>query len=164
MKEAIEIRKGLRRYEKSQVHTGEGLTEQSHKDECDMNYILKEYTKTGYIRHAKENEGRYDDISVQDFQDAMFKVAEANNLFNALPAGIRKEFGQDPAAFLGFVQNPDNAGRLQELGIIHGNDGVDINGVKTDAPVPPPVEPEKGPENTAEKKRKKTLQNTDVLL
>jgi len=131
----ITVKKALERHKGSVIDTGEGLTEQSHKQETDMNYILRDYKRTGFIRHAKENQGRYDDISVQDFQEAMFTVANATNMFNELPANIRKDFGNDPASFLGFVQNPDNQAKLQEMGIIKGNDGVDLKGMPTTAPL-----------------------------
>ena len=129
------IKKALERHKGSTVDTGEGLTEQAHKNECDMNYILRDYKRTGFIRHAKDNQGRYDDVSVQDFQDAMFIVAEANNMFAELPAAVRKDFNNDPAAFLGFVQNPENQEKLQSMGIIKGNDGVDLQGMPTKAPL-----------------------------
>lgn len=123
------------------IECGESLTEQSHKQECDMNHILRDYSRTGFIKHAKEHEGKYDDISVQDFQDAMFIVAEAKNMFNELPAAARGEFANDPARFLEFVQNPDNAERMRKMGILRGNDGVDMTGASTSAPTPPPAEP-----------------------
>lgn len=130
----LEVRKALRRYKGSTVDTGEGLTEQAHKNETDMNYILKDYVKTGLIKHAKENEGKYDDIAMQDFQDAMFVVAQANSMFEELPGEIRKRFQNDPAQFLGFVQNPDNIDQMKSMGILKGNDGLDINGATTLAP------------------------------
>jgi phage internal scaffolding protein len=131
----ITVKKALERHKGSVLDTGEGLTEQAHKQETDMNYILRDYKRTGFIRHAKDNQGRYDDISVQDFQEAMFTVASANNMFAELPANIRKDFGNDPASFLGFVQNPDNQEKLQKMGIIKGNDGVDLKGMPTTAPL-----------------------------
>lgn len=131
-KRDIQTRKN--RYAKPKINTGEGLTEQSHAKECDMNYILREYTRTGFIKHAKENQGRYDDISVQDFQTAMFQVTEANNMFNELPGHIRKEFENDTSKFLEFVQNPQNKEKMEQLGIIHGNDGFDATGVAVTAP------------------------------
>ena len=131
----ITVKKALERHKGSVVDTGEGLTEQAHKNETDMNFILRDYKRTGFIRHAKDNQGRYDDISVQDFQEAMFVVAEANNMFAELPANIRKDFNNDPSQFLGFVQNPDNQEKLQKMGIIKGNDGVDLKGMPTTAPL-----------------------------
>jgi phage internal scaffolding protein len=131
----ITVKKALERHKGSVLDTGDGLTEQAHKQETDMNYILRDYKRTGFIRHAKDNQGKYDDISVQDFQEAMFVVAEANNMFAELPANIRKDFNNDPAQFLGFVQNPNNQETLQKMGIITGNDGVDLKGMPTTAPL-----------------------------
>lgn len=121
---------------KPKIHTGDGLTEQAHKNQTDMNYILREYQKTGLIRHAKENQGRYDDVSPTTFHDAMVIVADSKSMFNELPSNIRKEFGNNPEAFLSFVQNPASKERMQQLGILKGNDGLDISGAKTNAPVP----------------------------
>lgn len=114
---------------------GKGKTEQSHKKECDLNYILKNYQKTGFIAHANKNAGRYDDISPLDFQDAMFKVAQANTMFEELPSSVRNRFKNNPGAFLEFVQNPDNRSQMEKMGILKGNDGIDIKGAKTMAPV-----------------------------
>lgn len=111
------------------VETGEGLTEQSHKDQCDINQILKDYTRTGFIKHAKQNEGQYDDVTGIDFQTSMETVARVKSLFEGLPAEIRKEFDHQPAKFLDYVQDPANGEELAARGILKGNDGVDISGV-----------------------------------
>ena len=126
-----------KRYEKSKskkLDTGKGLTEQSHKRETDINFILKDYAKTGFIKHAKEHEGEYDDISVQDFNNAMFIVAEAQNMFNELPAEYRQKFNNNPADFLNFVQDPSNKEQMEKMGILKGNDGFDLSGASTGAP------------------------------
>jgi len=133
----MEIRKALHRQEqidKPTLTTGRGKTEQSHAKQTDINYILKDYAKTGYIKHAKEHQGKYDDVTSQDFQEAMFLVTQAQNMFNELPSSIRKEFGQNPEEFLNFVQNKDNENYLASLGILRGNDGIDVNGVAVNVP------------------------------
>jgi hypothetical protein len=109
---------------------GESITEQSHKDECDMNYILRDYSKTGLIRHAHKNAGRYDDVSSVDFQHAMDVVADAKSMFESLPALVRAEFNQDVKQFLDFARDPNNAVKMQEMGITPGIDGIDSRGVK----------------------------------
>lgn len=139
----------VRGYSKSTISTGKGLTEQAHKNECDMNFILRDYARTGLIRHAKQHEGKYDDIGVQDFQEAMFIVAQASSMFEQLPAAIRKRFKNDPAAFLEFAQNPDNKSEMQKMGILRGNDGIDISGAPSGAPVADPA-PAPAPEHTTE--------------
>lgn len=113
---------------------GESLTEQSHADECDINKILHDYTRTGFMRHAKEHAGRYDDVSAVDFQKSMETVANVKSMFECLPAQIRGEFNHDPAAFLTYVQEPANAKVLQDRGILVGNDGIDVTGAYTASP------------------------------
>jgi len=149
-KQKTVIRNAFSKERGSKIDTGRGLTEQAHKDETDMNYILRDYARTGFIKHSKENQGRYDDVTVTDFQDAMFKVTEAQNMFNELPSQVRKRFGNDPAEFLGFVQNPNNSEEMHRLGILQGNDGIDISGTAVNVPTksdfdkvaaPPPEQP-----------------------
>lgn len=120
------------------VDTGPGLTEQAHKDATDINYILRDYARTGFIKHAKQNAGRYDDVSSVDFQKAMNTVANVKSMFENLPAQIRKEFEGNPANFLKYVQDPANAAKLEKRGIIVGNDGIDISGAYTTAPTKKP--------------------------
>lgn len=112
----------------STVNTGKGLTEQSHTEECDINSILHDYTRTGFMRHAKSNAGRYDDVTATDFAEAQIAVANVKSMFEALPSQIRKEFNQDASNFLNFVQNPENATELAKRGLLIGNDGIDIHG------------------------------------
>lgn len=116
------------------IDTGEGLTEQSHKNECDMNYILKDYARTGFIKHANQNAGQYDDVTSVDFQSAMDTVANVKSMFEGLPSAVRAEFSHNPSQFLDYVQNPANTQALAERGILHGNDGIDIRGAYTAAP------------------------------
>lgn len=118
------------------VNTGEGLTEQAHKDQCDINLILQDYARTGFMRHAKDNQGRYDDVTAVDFQKSMETVANVKSMFEGLPSQIRKEFNHDPSNFLNYVQDPSNAKVLEQRGILKGNDGIDISGAYSGAPAP----------------------------
>jgi hypothetical protein len=107
---------------------GPSMTEQAHKDQCDMNYILKDYVRTGFIKHAKGHAGKYDDYSGADFQSAMDTVANVKSLFEGLPSAIKKEFNYKPDLFLDYMQNPENAGSLAKRGISIGVDGINIRG------------------------------------
>lgn len=112
----------------------EAITEQAHAKECDMNYILRNYQKTGLLKHVRENEGRYDDVSVEDFQSAMFIVNEAQQMFEKLPADVRQKFGHSPVNFLEFVQNPANRKELKSMGMLKGNDGLNASGEAVQTP------------------------------
>lgn len=113
--------------------TGEGKTEQSHKKQCDMNYILRNYQKTGLITHAKKYQGQYDDVKVQDFNDAMMLVTKAKAMYEELPSNIRSRF-TGPEQFIAFTNNPANAPEMVKMGILRGNDGLDRNGAPSGAP------------------------------
>lgn len=96
---------------------GDSLTKQSFKDECDVNKLLKRYVKTGALSHFAKHGGEYMNVTPVDFQEAMNTVITAQALFDDLPAEIRGRFQNDPAQFLGFVQDPANADELLEMGL-----------------------------------------------
>lgn len=130
----VKPRKALEREPGPKVVCTEQITEQAHKRQTDINWILRDYAKTGLMKHVNKHQGKYDDVSVADFQEAMFKVKSAQAMFDQLPAQIRRRFGHDPAMFLEFVQNPSNIDEMAKLGILKGNDGIDINGAAVEVP------------------------------
>lgn len=97
-------------------------TKQSFRDECDVNLIMKRFKKicnadfldkyNGYVG------GQFGDFSeVTDYRSAIDQVRQAEAVFGALPAIVRRRFDNDPAMFLDFCQNPANADELVELGL-----------------------------------------------
>lgn len=115
--------------------TGTVGAEQAPKKQCDINYILQDYQRTGMIQHAKNYAGKYDDVTIDSFQDAMFLVKRAENMFNDLPSSLRKRFNNDPGEFLQFSQNPENKEEMVKLGMIAGNDGLTQEALPSGAPV-----------------------------
>lgn len=98
---------------------GESMTKQSFKKECDINNILAKYRKTGMIDHIRENNGQYVDVPESfDYHGAMNIVAKASSMFEELPSDLRKKFDNDAGAFLDFVNNPENADAMCELGLM----------------------------------------------
>jgi phage internal scaffolding protein len=101
------------------LDTGPGLTEQCHKDKCDVNNILAKYQRTGVLEHANQHQGKYDNfIAVTDYHDSLNKILEAEQMFSSLPSSLRKEFNNNPADFLSFVSDDANADRMRELGLL----------------------------------------------
>jgi phage internal scaffolding protein len=137
----LAIQKAMRLDNKARpvIDTGPGKTEQCHAQECDMNYILRDYQRSGLVRHANRNQGRYDDVSAVDFQSAMDTVTTAQRMFDDLPSNIRKRFANNPTNFLEFVSDPSNREEMIQLGMIVGNDGKDKAGDPVPSPVPDPV-------------------------
>ncbi len=123
----------------------EDRTEQSHKKECDVNYILRKYAKTGVLEHVKKHEGQYADIPAQDFREAMEIIALSKSMFEELPSEARKKFHNDTAEFLEFVQDPKNKPELHKMGLL-------------DPLYKPPKTPEK--DEKGEKKGSKATSNS----
>jgi len=99
------------------IATGDGLTEQNHKDETDINKIVRKYNKTGLIDHLNQFEKQYADMTGYDYQDAMNTVAAANTMFEGLPSQIRNKFDNDPAKFINFVDDENNYDAMVEMGL-----------------------------------------------
>lgn len=94
------------------------MTEQSHKKECDINYIMRKFQKTGIIDHVREHEGEYMDIPAVDFRQAQETILTATQMFADLPSQARKKFDNDPAKFLEYVQDPKNKNDLHTMGLL----------------------------------------------
>jgi len=94
-----------------------GRTEQHFREECNINTILAKYQKTGAITHFAKHSPNYGDFPAIDYREAIELVREAQSSFNELPSHVRREFDNDPASFLNFVQNPANRSRMDELGL-----------------------------------------------
>lgn len=92
------------------------LTKQNHRNECNINYIMAKFQKTGIITHRTKYELQYDDVSGVDFQTAMNMVKEGESMFAELPSKERKSFGNDPAKFLEWINNPENQDEMIKRG------------------------------------------------
>lgn len=96
------------------------MTEQSHKNECDVNLIIKKYDRNGLIDHISRMEARFGDATALEFKEAMDLVTGATDMFNNLPAEIRGRFQNNPENLIGFMDNPDNREEAIKLGLIRG--------------------------------------------
>jgi phage internal scaffolding protein len=95
-----------------------GLTEQSHRDSCDINILMATYDKTGVVPVMSSQVPTYGDFSgAVDYHTSQLLLIEANESFMQLPAKIRQQYDHDPAKFLAALENPDERSRLVELGV-----------------------------------------------
>jgi phage internal scaffolding protein len=115
------IRAHAKNVKRVTIDTGPGLTEQHHKDKCDVNQILAKYQKTGVIEHVKRHGAHYGFCDGRDFTEATFLVTKAREMFEDLPSKTREKFAHDPAKFLDFVDSlpdgPERATLLFEAGL-----------------------------------------------
>lgn len=96
----------------------QGMTEQCHKADCDINTILKRYDKTGLITHVNNAVADYGDYTeINEYQESLNLVIRAQENFEAMPSEIRKKFDFDPGQFLEFATNPANKEEMIKLGL-----------------------------------------------
>lgn len=109
------------------------MTQQQFKDECDINQILKKFVETGFLDTI--GPGVFADISdTLDYQSSLNFIKQADEMFAALPSGIRERFHNNPAEYMDFVHDPSNLAEGQELGIFVKDTSI-IQ--KTDTQTPP---------------------------
>ena len=94
------------------------LVEQSHKAECNINKIIKRHGLdiVSKVTAMRSHLYQFDDVTGNDFQEAMNIIIKAQDEFESMPSQLRKQFDNDPAKFLDFVQNPDNMPVMVEMG------------------------------------------------
>lgn len=103
------------------LFTGPGATKQSFKDECDINRIMARYQVTGVLpEQLMPGNAQYVDVTGIEYQSAMLKVADAQSLFERLPAEVRLRFKNDPSEFLTFAENPANQADMVKMGLAKG--------------------------------------------
>ncbi len=92
----------------------DGRTKQCHADECNIEKIMARFNRTGTISHLAKYEGVYADYSDVDFFTLTRQLTQGREVFDALPAEVRREFGQSPQAFFDFVNDPANKDELRK--------------------------------------------------
>ena len=98
-----------------QISEFDDLTEQSHKDACDVNTIMAKYQKTGLIDHVNKYEGVYGDVTGADYREAMELICSKKTEFYELPSSIREQFNNDPAEYLELLQTDQGIEELTNM-------------------------------------------------
>lgn len=94
-------------------------TDQSFKQDCDVNNIMARFIKTGQVNHLAKGTAAYHDVSeVPDLDEALNIVAKAQEAFDALPATVRRRFGNSPTEMVNFLVDPKNAQEAHNLGLL----------------------------------------------
>lgn len=119
-------------------------TQQHFAKEVDINEIVKRAINTGDVTVlTPQQRGEYYDCTAfEDYQQALEYVAAVEEDFFTLPSAVRKEFGNDPDAYVQFMSEPKNFAKAVELGLLQGS------GDKT--PPAAPVAPEQPPAGPSE--------------
>lgn len=96
---------------------GPSLTQQSQREDADINTIVKRFGLTGTLPQNVRVPEYGDFDGINDYHTAMNAVTAAQSAFNQLPAGIRARFDNDPAKFHDYAVNPENIDGLREMGL-----------------------------------------------
>lgn len=99
---------------------GPGLTKQSFKDECDVNFIMDKWKRTGIIPAESVGKMRpsYGDFTnPNDYMEACNRVLDANEAFASLPAFLRDRFANEPANLIAFLADSNNQDEAIKLGL-----------------------------------------------
>lgn len=108
----------VRPHERVQIDFGDvSRTRQEFKKECDVNEIMRRFKASGIMPVGNGTPKYLDCTAVPQFHDAMQLLIDAENAFMRLPALVRKEFDNDPQAFVAFAQEADNLPKLREWGL-----------------------------------------------
>lgn len=108
----------------------ESRTQQSFKDECDINVIVERFGLTGEMPGDLKMPVSGDFTGVTDFHSAMNLVVEAQDQFMRLPAEVRKRFGHDPAELIAFLGDEKNKDEAIKLGLVNPPAEVPRDAVK----------------------------------
>jgi hypothetical protein len=90
----------------------DGITKQSFKDSTDINKMLKKAQKQGSLAHLiKYPEAVYGEFDGEtDLLTATQRIGRAGEIFADLPSEVRREYGNDPIAYVTDMNRRINAG------------------------------------------------------
>jgi phage internal scaffolding protein len=99
------------------------LTQQSDKDDADINTILERFARSGSDINAlasSSSRPQYDvDVSnIGDYHSSLNSVLKADAAFSALPASLRARFSNSAGNLLDFLSDPSNRDEAIKLGLL----------------------------------------------
>lgn len=109
-------------HDKKTAKSGKSVTQQHFKDECDINNIMARYEKTGMLidpLNPPTRQPLFGDFSgLPSFMEAQNAIREGVELFESLPARIRKMFNNDAVAYCDFISDRNNLDQALEMGLV----------------------------------------------
>lgn len=93
------------------------LADQSQRDEVDINTVIARFGLTGHLpeNNALPMYAEFDRNFTR--QEVANELIEAQQKYDAMPAAVRHLCGKTFSQFLQFVDNPENADKVYELGL-----------------------------------------------
>lgn len=96
----------------------ESLAIQSAEEESNINTIVRRFGLTGEMPNqvAMPHSGEFHNIP--DFHTAMNLIRTTQEAFLTVPADVRARFGNDPQAFMHFVEDDANRDEARRMGLL----------------------------------------------
>ena len=127
----------------SVINTEDSLAQQSFKEECDINVILRRFAVTGQLPDNVRVPQYAEFEEAFDFMSCMNVIRAGEEAFAAMPSDVRERFANDPARFIAFANNKDNYDEALKMGLV-----VSRPAPPAPAPTPSPT-PDAGASGTS---------------
>lgn len=114
-------------------------TQQSFKEECDINTIVRRFGLTGEFPENVRVPQYADFEETFDFMSSMNVIRAAQESFDAMPASVRDRFAHDPARFVDFCNDADNYDEAVKLGIVTKRPVAPVDAPNPPSPTPTPT-------------------------
>ena len=95
------------------------LTQQSAKDECDINVIVDRAKRGADLSQLTRKPIYGDFTAIPSFRESLNLINAARDSFMALDANVRKRFNNDPAAFIEFLSDERNREEAVRMGLVN---------------------------------------------
>lgn len=93
--------------------------QQQHKDETDINHMVRRFHKAGVSPQGLDPNAQYlDNTRIGDYTEMLNQVTHINQQFNKLPSKFRTQFENQPAKMLKYLNDPENLEEAFESGLI----------------------------------------------
>ncbi len=128
-------------------------TQQNQIKEQDINFIMSKYAETGIIGDGLgTRKPQFGDYTGVDFREMQTKLAESNQIFEALPSGMRTRFENKVENLLDFIDDEQNRDEAIKWGFLPQPPEEPSGPEKREVPVGDPQPP--GREQEPEKDSK----------
>lgn len=116
----------------------DGRTQQSFKDECDINILMKRFLVGGQLPVDVRMPTYGDFTGVSNFHEAVNAVRTASEAFMEMPPDVRARFHNDAGEFVDFCSDDANREEAIKLGLVPQDEVEEASSVAPGAAVAAP--------------------------
>lgn len=112
-------------HDRVSIDTGSDTpVEQSHRDQCDVNEIIRRFKRNGLLDHQNHRQPMYGDFTAaSSLQESIELVTAAQDDFDSIPAKVRAAALNSPVQFLEMLSTPEGVAILEKAGLEVSEEG-----------------------------------------